>query len=100
MVAFDPRRQVEGGSRTLPLPFKRPSIDLDRSLRQWAHVRADQIGVGDIIAEFGRVDQLKQIRLLDPVSVEIHVLNEMTKATRRMYASAIVFAFTTARAEA
>lgn len=38
-----------------PAPFKRPSIDMNRSGRTWQHVKAAQLVKDDVVAERGLV---------------------------------------------
>lgn len=41
--------------RVIPEPFRRDRVSLDRHGRSWQNCRADQVAVGDMVPEVGRV---------------------------------------------
>jgi hypothetical protein len=42
---------------TKPPPFKRPSVDMDRTGRTWQNVKAKQLTAGDVVADRGLIDE-------------------------------------------
>ncbi len=45
-------------SRKIPKSFNRPSVDLDRTPREWRKVLASQLTVGDTVASAGKIQAL------------------------------------------
>lgn len=91
---MDPRRRIDGGTRTKPAPFQRPRIDLDANQsRAWRHVYAYQVNVADTVADFGLVGHTGLAR--DGGGVRLR--NEVTDEARTWDAMDVLWAFTSAK---
>ena len=55
--------------RATPAPFERPSVELGRHGRVWEFVVAEEVSVGDTVADFGVVAQTGRMARGDVVMV-------------------------------
>lgn len=56
-IVFDGERlpRAPATRRVIPPPFQRPRFNLDRHGRAWTTCRADEVAVGDMVTDLGRV---------------------------------------------
>lgn len=93
MPAFDPTRQIHGGTRKLPAPFQRPSIDLDRPTRRWRHVYAYQVTEGDIVRGFGIVSSTL-LQSVSGVPIQVWLSNDVAGTLLTAGDMDVLYAFT------
>lgn len=64
--------------RSIPAPYQRPSIQAGRHGKTWGYLRADQVEIGDIIVDFGRVDSLATRGIREKVAGHDVLVGEKT----------------------
>lgn len=58
-----------------PAPFKRPSIDMNRSGRTWQHVKAAQLRQGDVVQDRGLISMATHPEDYDGLDTIIEFVN-------------------------